>query len=61
MFYLKYMTDLKEIFNNFKTEIVQHINNKFSELEKKIKFIGSCKSLFNFEKSIKEVISIYNN
>ena len=36
MFYLKYMTDLKEIFNNFKTEIVQHINNKFNELEKKM-------------------------
>ena len=29
--------------------------------KKKIKFIGGCKSLFNFEKSIKEVISIYNN
>ena len=37
MFYLKYMTDLKEIFNNFNTEIVPHINNKFNEMEKKNK------------------------
>ena len=26
-----------------------------------LKFIGGCKSLYNFERSLKEVITLYNN